>query len=88
MTGMPALATWQMAKVAQVVGEAGGGPKDPEHFRHSRDVGCYLGLRPGRRNSGQSQPQLHIRKEGNTYSDFCWYKAHIIYLAGSVPIVI
>lgn len=43
---------------------------DPERFRHSRDVGCYLGLRPGRRNSGQSQPQLHISKEGNTYLRF------------------
>ena len=30
-------------------------------------MGCYLGLRPGRRNSGQSQPQLHISKEGDRY---------------------
>jgi transposase len=40
---------------------------DPHRFRHSRDVGCYLGLRPGRRNSGSSQPQLHISKEGDRY---------------------
>jgi transposase len=40
---------------------------DPRRFRHSRDVGCYLGLRPGRRNSGHSQPQLHISKEGDRY---------------------
>jgi transposase len=40
---------------------------DPHRFRHSRDVGCYLGLRPGRRNSGHSQPQLHISKEGDSY---------------------
>ena len=40
---------------------------DPQRFRRSRDVGCYLGLRPGRRNSGQSQPQLHISKEGDRY---------------------
>src|SRR6266436_4314024 len=40
---------------------------DPHRFRHSRDVGCYLGLRPGRRNSGHSQPQLHISKEGDGY---------------------
>ena len=33
----------------------------------SRDVGCYLGLQPGRRNSGQSEPQLHISKEGDPY---------------------
>src|SRR5438309_3108675 len=31
---------------------------DPQRFRRSRDAGCFLGLRPGRRNSGQSEPQL------------------------------
>jgi transposase len=41
--------------------------EDPHRFRRSRDVGCYLGLRPGRRNSGNSQPQLHISKEGDRY---------------------
>ena len=30
-------------------------------------MGCYLGLQPGRRNSGQSEPQLHISKEGDPY---------------------
>jgi transposase len=34
--------------------------EDPHRFGKSRDVGCYLGLQPGRRNSGQSQPQMHI----------------------------
>jgi Transposase IS116/IS110/IS902 family len=28
------------------------------HFAKSRDVGCYVGLQPARRNSGSSQPQL------------------------------
>ena len=28
---------------------------------------CFLGLRPGRRNSGKSEPQLHISKEGDRY---------------------
>jgi transposase len=37
------------------------------HIRKSRDVGCYLGLQPGRRNSGQSEPQMHISKEGDPY---------------------
>jgi transposase len=41
--------------------------EDPHRFRKSRDVGCFLGLRPGRRNSGQSQPQMHISKEGDRY---------------------
>jgi transposase len=40
---------------------------DPHRFRHSRDVGCYLGLRPGRHNSGNSEPQMHISKEGDSY---------------------
>jgi len=40
---------------------------DPRRFRRSRDLGSYLGLRPGRRNSGSSQPQLHISKEGDRY---------------------
>ena len=30
-------------------------------------MGCYLGLQPGRRNSGQREPQLHISKEGDPY---------------------
>jgi transposase len=41
--------------------------EDPSRFRKSRDVGCYVGLQPGRRNSGQSEPQLHISKEGDPY---------------------
>jgi transposase len=41
--------------------------EDPHRFRTSRDVGCYLGLQPGGRNSGQSQPQMHISKEGDPY---------------------
>jgi transposase len=41
--------------------------EDPHRFGKSRDVGCYLGLQPGRRNSGQSQPQMHISKEGDPY---------------------
>ena len=41
--------------------------EDPHRFRKSRDVGCFLGLRPGRRNSGESEPQMHISKEGDRY---------------------
>lgn len=40
---------------------------NPHRFRRSRDVGCFVGLRPGRRNSGRSEPQLHISKEGDRY---------------------
>ena len=41
--------------------------EDPHRFPKSRDVGGYLGLQPGRRNSGKSEPQLHISKEGDPY---------------------
>jgi transposase len=34
-------------------------------FRKSRNVGCYLGVRPGRRNSGPSEPRPHISQVGN-----------------------
>jgi transposase len=40
---------------------------DPQRFRRSRDVGGFLGLRPKRRDSGQSRPQLRITKEGDSY---------------------
>jgi transposase len=40
---------------------------DPHRFTKSREVGCFLGLKPGRRDSGQSQPQMHISKEGDRY---------------------
>jgi transposase len=41
--------------------------EDAVRFQKSRDVGCYVGLRPKRSASGQSQPQLGISKEGDIY---------------------
>jgi len=41
--------------------------EDKDRFQKSRDVGCYVGLRPRRSDSGQSQPQLRITKEGDPY---------------------
>lgn len=40
---------------------------DPHRFRRSRYAGCFLGLRPGRQNSGMNEPQLRISKEGDGY---------------------
>src|SRR5262244_3097364 len=40
---------------------------DPHRFRKSREAGCFVGLQPGRRNSGDSEPQLHISKQGDEY---------------------
>ena len=37
-----------------------------ERFHRSRDVGCYLGLRPRCRQSGDRDPQLGITKVGNS----------------------
>lgn len=41
--------------------------EDRERFRKSRDVGCYVGLRPKRSQSGDRDPQLRITKEGDRY---------------------
>ena len=41
--------------------------EDPYRFEKSREVGCFLGLKPGRRNSGKSEPQKNISKEGDRY---------------------
>jgi transposase len=41
--------------------------EDRERFQKSRDVGCYVGLRPRRSSSGGSEPQLGISKEGDMY---------------------
>jgi transposase len=41
--------------------------EDPHRFRKSRDAGRFIGLQPGRRNSGESEPQMDISKEGDEY---------------------
>jgi transposase len=41
--------------------------EDRDRFQKSRDVGCYVGLRPKRSQSGDSDPQLRITKEGDSY---------------------
>ena len=41
--------------------------EDKDRFQKSREIGCYVGLRPRRSDSGQSQPQLRITKEGDPY---------------------
>lgn len=40
---------------------------DAERFKHSRDVGAYLGLVPRQYDSGDQTPQLPITKAGNCY---------------------
>jgi len=39
---------------------------DRSRFRKSRDVGCYIGLRPKQRDSGLRAPQLGITKAGDS----------------------
>jgi transposase len=41
--------------------------EDARRFRRSRDVGPYLGFRPRQRDSGQSEPELGISKEGDKF---------------------
>ena len=41
--------------------------EEPERFSVSRDVPAYLGLTPGLRQSGASNPQLHITKAGDAF---------------------
>ena len=41
--------------------------EDRERFQKSRAVGCYVGLRPKQSDSGESEPQLRITKEGDVY---------------------
>lgn len=41
--------------------------EDATRFSKSRDVGCYLGLRPKRSQSGARAAQLGISKEGDPY---------------------
>ena len=41
--------------------------EDKSRFERSRDVGCYVGLRPKRSESGERAPQLPISKEGDRY---------------------
>ena len=62
--------------------------EDPHRFRKSRDAGCYAGLQPGRRNSGQSEPQLHISKEGDPYLRTCWCRERTTYSVRLEPTAI
>jgi len=39
---------------------------DITRFKNARDVAAYLGLVPGSRSSGASNPQLHITKRGDS----------------------
>lgn len=38
---------------------------DPSRFKRTRSAGCYLGLTPGRRQSGNVDPHMGITKQGN-----------------------
>jgi transposase len=62
--------------------------EDPHCFRKSRDVGCYLGLQPGRRKSGQSDPQMHISKEGDPYLRTNGKKRDIVATARKLAVVL
>jgi len=52
--------------------------EDPHRFRKSRDAGCFVGLQPGRRNSGDSEPQMHISKEADEYLRTLLVQGHAV----------
>jgi transposase len=41
---------------------------DPRRFKTSRQVGCYFGLVPKKRQSGDFDPELGITKEGSSFA--------------------
>ena len=41
--------------------------EDPHRFQRSREVGCYVGLRPQSKQSGDSEPEMRVSKEGDVY---------------------
>ena len=44
--------------------------EDPHRFRKSRDAGCFVGLQPGRRNSGESETtDAHQQRGGRVSTD-------------------
>src|SRR5712672_1279287 len=49
--------------------------EDPHRFRKSRDVGCYVGLQPGRRNSGQSHRRCTSARKAIRICERCWCRA-------------
>jgi transposase len=42
--------------------------EDPHRFRKSRDVGCYLGLQPGRRQFGSERSAAAHQQRGRSLS--------------------
>ena len=57
--------------------------EDPHRFRKSRDVGCYLGLQPGRRNSGRASRSCTSAKKAIRICGRCWCKARNTFWARS-----
>jgi transposase len=53
--------------------------EDPHRFRKSRDAGCFVGLQPGRRNSGESESQMRITKEVTSIYGRCWCRERTIF---------
>jgi transposase len=48
--------------------------EDPYRFGKSLDVGCYLGLQPGRRNSGRASRRCTSARKATRICERCWYR--------------
>ena len=55
--------------------------EDPHRFRKSRDAGCYIGLQPGRRNSGRANRRCTSAKRVIPTCEPCWCREHTTYWA-------
>jgi transposase len=58
---------------------------DPARFAKSRDVGAFLGLRPKSRQSGASEPEMRISKEGDRYLRTLLVQCAQYILSGRAP---
>jgi transposase len=46
----------------------------PHRFGKSRDVGCYLGVQPGRRTPARASPRCTSVRKSIPICEPCWYK--------------
>jgi transposase len=48
--------------------------EDTNRFQKSRDIGCCVGLRPRRSDSGQANPNYESRRRATRIYERCWCK--------------
>src|ERR1700720_4358927 len=56
--------------------------EDAQRFRKSRDVGCYVGLQPGRRNSGRASRRCTLARKAIRICERCWCRVRTTFWGG------